>query len=666
MSRKSLLKKINQALNPDGTQVDFTAFDQNIEILKKSLKEKIQVKTLDDVNNQIEKFRQKIDLKPLTDAMAGIKTSFIEETDKLSQQIQEKTDELETLFAKKGESKSAIQDLNNELSDLKLQLSSLEIRRKGDIEAINGQIQEVKNFNLKSEGSINQILGDLDVIRETEAKGEEIGKEAVKELQISLEKVRSELMTRIANIGGGALNRQMFINGVDPLTKYTDVNLKAGANTTISYANNDTTKKVDITFTATGGGSGSVVGVPSIGGLVIGGANRDVLFIHPSSVLAQDTLFQWDTTTTQLQLGQPTVFDGNSQETLTIGNNINNYSGIYVQNNSTGDTNSTDIILGADNDSTAVLGHYLDLGTHGSGFSGASPALGIIKTFSVNAAGSGYTAGDIVTITGGSGDGQINILTVNGSGVPLTTSIANNGTNYTITNGVTTSGGTGSGFIINILTLFDFTIFTPDDTFTWSSGGDHVMLVDDGILGKAIKFAVDGTSTKNEVGRFTSSVLTLGNTGSVAGQIYFKGKTSGTTLLNVPSVAGAYTLVLPPNTGTINQSLQTDGNGITFWGSVAGVGGSGITRSVSVISVSSTFAAVAKTDYVAFANVGIKITLPTAVGNSNQYTVKNSSASSVVVLTTGGETIDDGASALLTTQYQALDFISNNSVWGVV
>jgi len=46
------------------------------------------------------------------------------------------------------------------------------------------------------------------------------------------------------------MNRQMFIGGVDPLTKYTDMNLKAGPNCTITYANNNATGKVDVTISS--------------------------------------------------------------------------------------------------------------------------------------------------------------------------------------------------------------------------------------------------------------------------------------------------------------------------------------------------------------------------------------------------------------------------------
>jgi len=92
--------------------------------------------------------------------------------------------------------------------------------------------------------------------------------------------------------------------------------------------------------------------------------------------------------------------------------------------------------------------------------------------------------------------------------------------------------------------------------------------------------------------------------------------------------------------------------------------GSGITRSTSIISVDTTGGNSASTDYVYFANVGLSFTLPTAVGNNNLYTVKNVSASSVLVIS--GEGIDDSPSALMPVNYESLSFISNSSVWGVV
>lgn len=67
-------------------------------------------------------------------------------------------------------------------------------------------------------------------------------------------------MSRLANKGGGNANRNIAIGGnTSVLSKFTDINLKAGNNVTITYTNNNTTKYTDITISATGGG-GSVGG----------------------------------------------------------------------------------------------------------------------------------------------------------------------------------------------------------------------------------------------------------------------------------------------------------------------------------------------------------------------------------------------------------------------
>lgn len=94
-------------------------------------------------------------------------------------------------------------------------------------------------------------------------------------------------------------------------------------------------------------------------------------------------------------------------------------------------------------------------------------------------------------------------------------------------------------------------------------------------------------------------------------------------------------------------------------------GGGGTVRSINNISTSQTAGATTGTDYVYVCTDGIALTLPTAVGNTNLYTIKNTGTSSVLVLTTGAETIDAGANALLGIQYTAIDLISDSTNWNV-
>lgn len=76
------------------------------------------------------------------------------------------------------------------------------------------------------------------------------------------------------------MSRQIFIGGADPLTRYTDINLKAGSNVTITYANNNTTKKVDITIASTGGGGGSVRSINSVSTPTTAGSTSGTDYVY--------------------------------------------------------------------------------------------------------------------------------------------------------------------------------------------------------------------------------------------------------------------------------------------------------------------------------------------------------------------------------------------------
>jgi len=64
----------------------------------------------------------------------------------------------------------------------------------------------------------------------------------------------------------------------------------------------------------------------------------------------------------------------------------------------------------------------------------------------------------------------------------------------------------------------------------------------------------------------------------------------------------------------------------------------------------------------------LTITLPTAVGSTKVYAVKkiDSSANTVTVATTGGQTIDGGATAVMKVQYACVTVASDGANWFVV
>jgi len=159
-------------------------------------------------------------------------------------------------------------------------------------------------------------------------------------------------------------------------------------------------------------------------------------------------------------------------------------------------------------------------------------------------------------------------------------------------------------------------------------------------------------------------------------------------------VGGQYTF---PNTdGSANYVMKTDGAGALEWSpfvrtvngysggvtflagsnitltpGVPGItiaatsGGGGISRSISNISTDTSAGSAASTDYVYICTAGLTLTLPTAVSNTNRYSVKNNTASVVRIYTTSSQTIDGITFFNLNRQYQAIDLISDNSNWSI-
>jgi hypothetical protein len=127
------------------------------------------------------------------------------------------------------------------------------------------------------------------------------------------------------------------------------------------------------------------------------------------------------------------------------------------------------------------------------------------------------------------------------------------------------------------------------------------------------------------------------------------GAVEGTDILSTGEVGGT-------------KFLRENGDGTSSWQAIPGSGG-GITRSVSSISTPTTAGGTALVDYVYFIT-NTTLTLPTAVSNTNRYTIKCISGTCVVD-GNGAETID-GSSSITIQVEDSVDLISNNTEFKVV
>ena len=110
--------------------------------------------------------------------------------------------------------------------------------------------------------------------------------------------------------------------------------------------------------------------------------------------------------------------------------------------------------------------------------------------------------------------------------------------------------------------------------------------------------------------------------------------------------------------GTTGQILVVSG-GTAAWTTI-------IQRVITSVSTATTASAVTGLDYVYLVSGTTTLTLPTAVGNINEYTVKNVGTNTVTIATTASQTIDGSTTVLLKVQYTSLSFISDGANWNIV
>lgn len=108
----------------------------------------------------------------------------------------------------------------------------------------------------------------------------------------------------------------------------------------------------------------------------------------------------------------------------------------------------------------------------------------------------------------------------------------------------------------------------------------------------------------------------------------------------------------------------TKARGDTIYAPLSSAGG--ITKRVEVITFNTTAGSLPKTWYVYKCVGPLTLTMPTAVGNDNVYTIKLSGIGSVIITTQDSQTIDGSLNFIISTNYMSIDLTSDGSNWMVV
>jgi hypothetical protein len=127
--------------------------------------------------------------------------------------------------------------------------------------------------------------------------------------------------------------------------------------------------------------------------------------------------------------------------------------------------------------------------------------------------------------------------------------------------------------------------------------------------------------------------------------------------------------------GLRHRGLTVNIAGVEYWFKdginngdlVEKTAGGGVNRDILSVSTNTTAGNDADTDYVYLVSGTTTITLPTAVGNKNTYTIKRVGTNTVSIATTSGQTIDGSSSPItINVQYVSITLISDTANWNII
>lgn len=249
---KKKLQKLSEALDSLNPTENIEAVDKELLEFSKKIKEAATSKTLDEFGVKFKKLESKFG--PISDAIQALKESFEERERQIHETFEARNSELGDYLDSKEK------ETDNKDKEIHVLLSQEVINRQAELESIREELRSLKNKKSEIPEVVSQIKKlerkfdtTVDAINSgISTTGEELDKKAlkkeVKSIEETIEKLRTELISRI-NLHGGNMNRQIKFGGTDYLTRYTDINFVAGTGVSFSVANDDTNKRVNFTIT---------------------------------------------------------------------------------------------------------------------------------------------------------------------------------------------------------------------------------------------------------------------------------------------------------------------------------------------------------------------------------------------------------------------------------
>lgn len=301
--KKNLLNQLLQRLNKIEQSLPFdesrsmldSVIQEEQDKFQKSLKDNPNIRFLNEINRKLESFKRDFDLAPIIQEIELFQTEFQKAKDlfeseqaKISSDLKSKVSEISALIEKnKSEtSKTSAKDFQTIIA----KIDALEEQLSYSDKSSNAQKQSIKDAVMQFDKKISDLYESLRSSEQVRTAFQKTIDErfvnsetSLKNVSESLDGLRKDIFSRMSQVGGGNANRNIAIGGNGSvLSKYTDINIKAGSNVTLTYSNNDTTKYLDLTIASSGGGSvgGVVRSINSIATSTSAGATSGTDYVY--------------------------------------------------------------------------------------------------------------------------------------------------------------------------------------------------------------------------------------------------------------------------------------------------------------------------------------------------------------------------------------------------
>lgn len=298
MNRKAKIKALETRLDaltaPKAVSLTQQLISEELENLRADIGNRVSTRGIEKVQGDMASFQEKFKLEPVFEAISKADNDNKGKIDNLQKSFEKQLNDFvkeSTKNTKQHKEASSLsrKEILDQIAAIRFsfddKLTPLLSRDAFLASEVDRLDQEIRRITLLFTSDTTATDAGATVKQALEQALEQ-----TQELEKEIRDLEKRVTSRISSIGnhGDHANRNIAVgSNTSILSRYTDINLIAGTNVTLTATPNNTTKYTDITITASGSGSSTVYNDTVSG--TIDGVNK--VFVTSSIISSPITLF---------------------------------------------------------------------------------------------------------------------------------------------------------------------------------------------------------------------------------------------------------------------------------------------------------------------------------------------------------------------------------------